>query len=211
MRACLAPHADVADGGGTPPNPAQRSASVIGARITPEFPGPRDEGEEAMAKSTGKPTLVSVSTRGPLPKRQSESAGHRAKRQIADSVSLDAAVVAPPLPEGPYHPQAVAWYDSLSSSGQSRYFEPSDWQWAIILTVMLDDLLTSTRRSTEMFKAIGAEMDKLGNTENARRRMRVEVTRPRDNEPSSVAKTEAARAGIEARIAALEPPAQRPT
>jgi hypothetical protein len=66
---------------------------------------------------------------------------------------------------------------SLRRSGQSRYFEPSDWQYAQVLAHMLSVQLGSPRPSAQMMKALFAAMEALGSTESSRRRMQIEVER----------------------------------
>jgi hypothetical protein len=74
--------------------------------------------------------------------------------------------------------RATAWYESLAESGQSKYFEPSDWQYARLLADLLSGQEARERGpSAEMMKHILSAMGNLGTTEADRRRMRVEVER----------------------------------
>lgn len=136
-----------------------------------------------------------MGTRGPLPKRDAERAGHNAKSERADQVRAFATV---PVPEAdPYwHADAKEWYDSLAISGQSRFYEPSDWQFARVVATMLSDLLNADRPTAEMFKAIDAAMDKLAVTESARRRQRIEVERPASGAEFDPAAGDAARVAV---------------
>lgn len=118
-----------------------------------------------------------MGSRGPVPKRSSERAGHRTRAERPDVVRAAEPVKAPPARRG-WHPQAKAWYRSLARSGQSRYFEPSDWELARLIADLLTKQLTSERPSAEMVKACLAAMSALGTTEADRRRMRIEVERP---------------------------------
>lgn len=76
--------------------------------------------------------------------------------------------------------EAKAWYNSLKTSGQSDYFQNSDWQLARIC----GDLLTYVYKEkfvkcTMMIVEISSIMDKLGTSEGARRQtMRVELDLP---------------------------------
>ena len=75
--------------------------------------------------------------RGPVPKasadrRRSTSDG---KVEVAPAGGGD--VVAPRL-RADLHPLAVRWYESLSESGQSRFYEPSDWAAAQIVAEAID-------------------------------------------------------------------------
>lgn len=67
-----------------------------------------------------------MGTRGPPPKRESQ----RRRRNKPDrpiTKGQGAAVVEPPKGNSRWHPVAKRWFASLASSGQSAYFEPSDW------------------------------------------------------------------------------------
>lgn len=129
--------------------------------------------------------------RGPVPKRSSERAGHRANDDKPDQVALAGRV---PVPAGAkdWHAQATRWYRSLRRSGQKRFFEPSDWAEAYLLADLLSRELTAVRVVTlptgdevivpvapraTMIKTILAAMSELGTTESSRRRMRIEVDR----------------------------------
>jgi len=134
-----------------------------------------------------------MGTRGPVPKRSDERAGHRAKSDQPDKVASSTPVVAPPADEE-WHPQAKRWYDSLHQSLQVRYFEPSDWEYARTLATLLSDELYKARRSSEILKAVLSGMSNLGTTEADRRRMRIEIDRPDPN----------ASANDEGKVAALD-------
>lgn len=114
---------------------------------------------------------------GPVPKRSSERAGHRTKAEQPDKVVVPVAFQVPPASEE-WAEEARRWYESLAESGQSRYFEPSDWAYARLLARLLSDQLGKARPSSEMMKAILTAMNDLGTTEGARRRLRIEVERP---------------------------------
>jgi len=113
---------------------------------------------------------------GPVPKRSSERAGHRTKAEQPDKVVVPVAFQVPPASEE-WAEEARRWYESLAESGQSRYFEPSDWAYARLLARLLSDQLGKARPSSEMMKALLAAMGNLGTTEADRRRMRIEVER----------------------------------
>lgn len=117
-----------------------------------------------------------MGARGPVPKRASERAGHRAKSDKPDRVGAPTKVRRPPVNKD-WDPAARAWYLSLARSGQVRFFEPSDWAFARILADLLTGQLKSERPSSELLKGILAAMDNLGTTEGARRRMRIEIDR----------------------------------
>lgn len=71
---------------------------------------------------------------GPVPKRSTQRHGHRSKAEKASTEQVPAGpeVQAPEADEG-WHPVARRWYEALSTSGQSRFYEPSDWATAFLL------------------------------------------------------------------------------
>jgi hypothetical protein len=118
-----------------------------------------------------------MGSRGPAPKRSTERAGHRTKAEQPDQVTVSQAVTIPPA-DPKWRAAAKRWYESLQRSGQKRYFEPSDWEYARLLAQLLSDEIASGSPRATMMKTILAAMGELGTTESARRRMRIEVERP---------------------------------
>lgn len=141
------------------------------------------------------------STRGPLPKRDADRAGHNAKSEQADKVKKNTATAMPAAPDE-WCDLARDWYTSLAESGESTFYEPSDWQYALVVGQMLHSLLIAPKPSSEMFKAVDAAMDKLGVTESSRRRQRIEVHRPKGAAPVDPNATSRARDRIESLRAA---------
>lgn len=73
-----------------------------------------------------------MGSRGPAPKRSSQR--RRTNEPATKVVSAPAgAEVVVPEPSESWHPIARSWYDSLSLSGQSVFYENSDWQSAYVL------------------------------------------------------------------------------
>ena len=85
-------------------------------------------------------------------------------------------VKVPRLPAG-MHPVARQWYASLKVSGESQFYEPSDWADAVVATMALDEWLTSKDRSAAKLVAWRGMANELHTTEGARRRARMEVER----------------------------------
>jgi hypothetical protein len=50
---------------------------------------------------------------------------------ITEAPAADAVVV--PTADEDWHPVARMWFESLASSGQSRFYEPSDWSMAFLI------------------------------------------------------------------------------
>ena len=87
-----------------------------------------------------------------------------------------------------WHPLARDWYRSLGESGQSAYYEPSDWQTARVLAELLSKALRSGRVTASLIERWQSGSTELLTTEGARRRMRVELERgqPDDEETADV-------------------------
>jgi hypothetical protein len=68
---------------------------------------------------------------GPVPKRESQ----RRRRNRSDEVEKGAGArkVRAPRANPKWHPVARAWFNSLGRSGQSRFYEPSDWALAVLM------------------------------------------------------------------------------
>ena len=139
-----------------------------------------------------------VSARGPVAKRDAARAGHNAKDEKSDHAKVRGPVIVPP-PHEDWIPETIAWYESLSISGQSLWYEPSDWQYAQVVGNMLNQLLTAPNAA--LFKSVMDGMDALGVTELARRRMRIEIERTDTGEDEQ--EKAAARTAIEERYLKL--------
>lgn len=111
----------------------------------------------------------------PVPKRSDQ----RRRRNLdgrPDKVEASGAVEVPE-PSDDWHPVAAAWFLSLAQSGQSQFFEPSDWQHARYVCEALTRNLTGGKFSAQLFASVESAMNNLGSTEGARRRLRIEVDR----------------------------------
>ena len=122
--------------------------------------------------------------RGPVPKRTAAR-----RRRTTDGVETtitqrEGRALPPQLPEDA-HPLARAWYDSLASSGQSNYYEPSDWAAAVYVAEAVTRNLAARRFSHQAFATIFSAMTDLLTTEASRRRVRMEIERARDEEESA--------------------------
>ena len=112
---------------------------------------------------------------GPAPKRSSERR-RRNKDSKPEKVTAQGPVVMPTASED-WHPIAQRWYQALSESGQSQFYEPSDWEAAYYVAEVLSRHLNQDRLSAELFKSLWAAMTDLLTTESSRRRVRMEVER----------------------------------
>lgn len=143
---------------------------------------------------------------GPIPKRTEE---RRRRNKPAGKVAAAPAAVAvdqPAVSDG-WHEMARDWYTSLAESGQSRFFEPSDWQQARVAAEILSRLLeakTRTGAAALNGQALSAWLSMTTTllvTEGDRRRLRVELQRGvvvDEDEDASVTALDAYRAQLEA-------------
>lgn len=121
--------------------------------------------------------------RGPAPKRSSQ---RRRRNQDAGEVEHVGASgpVAQPEPPSGLGERALAWYRSLAESGQARFYEPSDWQVALVCAQAID-LFMETGRATVLAEVRGLQSQLLA-TEGERRRVKLEVDRDQDEESADV-------------------------
>lgn len=143
---------------------------------------------------------------GPPPKRSSQR-----RRQNKPTTPIETAPgatdVVPPPAEEDWHPLARRWYDSLADSGQSVWYEPSDWALAGIIAesmsrdlaprivtddegnVVLDeDGKPMTRRLPMRGASLAAylkAMTALLTTEGDRRRLKIELDKAQAGQPEA--------------------------
>ncbi len=134
-----------------------------------------------------------MGTRGPVPKRSDQRRRRNAPATaVTPAPTADASAAPEPSPE--WHPISLRWYSSLEASGQSRWYEPSDWATAYLIAESISrDLspqyvgVTSGPGSEPVYESIplkGASlaaylkaMSNLLVTEGDRRRASVELQR----------------------------------
>lgn len=116
----------------------------------------------------------------PTPKRSEETHGHRTKAEKAEREGRKApggeSVEIPPA--GDWHPQVVAFYNSLPRSGQSQFYEQSDWELAVITCEMLDRALSGDNLNARALAEVNKMLSNLMVTEGARRKLHLELQRP---------------------------------
>jgi hypothetical protein len=121
-------------------------------------------------------------SRGPVPKRSDQR--RRTNRPDVEVTKGSAAPNAGPPPADPlWHELARKWYQSLTESGQSQWYEPSDWAEAQVWAYVLSDQLESDKISAMMLVAWSAACSRLLVTEGDRRRMRLELERGKASDP----------------------------
>lgn len=117
---------------------------------------------------------------GPVPKRSEERIRRNKPDIDLDSVRMSGLVEVPELgmEEENFHPWVIDFYESLKQSGQSKFYEPSDWQIARLVCVWLNtQLKRAGHPSAMMIAQINTMLTNLLVTEGDRRRVRMEVER----------------------------------
>jgi hypothetical protein len=118
---------------------------------------------------------------GPVPKRSQERMGHRSKAEkgLVDKVTVGGRKVKIPPANPKWHAVAKGWYESLPESGQSIFFEPSDWASAYFVAEIITDVLDTggAHVPSGLFSAAWTAMNDLLSSEGARRRLRLELER----------------------------------
>lgn len=130
-----------------------------------------------------------MGTRGPIPKRDAERRRTNKAERPTDRVRVFGRAKAPATPRE-WHPVARRLYDSLKTSGQSAFYEPSDWATAFLICESLSrDLkpvvifVSDEGEVTTFEKPVSGQamqaylkgLAALGTTEGERRRMRIEI------------------------------------
>lgn len=128
-----------------------------------------------------------VGQRGPIPKRDDERIRRNVPEEETTKVPVIGTVEVPDLNLGvETHPIVIDLYESLKDSGQARFFEPSDWQFARLTMYTLNDVLMSGNISAMKLQAINGSLSNLLITEADRRRVRMEVERQQSGPIASV-------------------------
>lgn len=130
-----------------------------------------------------------MGNRGPVPNRESDLARPRSRNggeqtPVTKGTSRPAK---PPAADSNWHPIARKIWDSLKKSGQSDFYEQSDWAYAYMLCDDISEYKKSRKRSAQMAQTIYSAMGNLLITEADRRRVRIELHDPEDEEtPASI-------------------------
>lgn len=136
---------------------------------------------------------------GPVPNRTENLARDRSRKgkeivPVTKGVSLPCT---PPAADPNWHPIATMLWDSLTNSGQSSYYQASDWAYAYSVCDDLSNYKESAKRSSMMAQVIYSAMSSLLVTEADRRRVRIELSEPpSETKLASVSAIESARAAL---------------
>jgi hypothetical protein len=114
---------------------------------------------------------------GPIPARSDQKVRRNKPDIEIEKVTAIGAVKIPELGIPRAHQLVVDIYDSLRISAQSRYYEPSDWQFARLTLHLVNKLLRAQRPSAQMVASINQMLSVLLMTEGDRRRVRMEIER----------------------------------
>lgn len=114
---------------------------------------------------------------GPVPKRSEERI--RRNKPEVEITKIEAVGEAPQPELGLFSPEPMIedFWEALGQSAQSRFYEPSDWQFARFTLHFADGLLKSSRPSAQMLQGVNSALGDLLVSEGARRRVRMEVER----------------------------------
>lgn len=114
---------------------------------------------------------------GAMPKRSEERIRRNKDVVPVEKVNVVGSVEVPELGLEDPHSMIVDFYESLAESGQARYYEPSDWQFARFTMHFADKLIKSGKPSSQMLASINTMLTALLVSEGDRRRVRMEVER----------------------------------
>ncbi|WP_280350365.1 hypothetical protein [Nocardia abscessus] len=122
---------------------------------------------------------VKVGTRGPVPKRSDQRVRRNQDEGPIETIDAIGPVDIPDLGFDDPHPLVVDLYRSLTESAQSKYYEPSDWQFARFALHFADALLKnpSRRGAAQMLVSVNQMLTDLLVSEGSRRRVRLEIER----------------------------------
>jgi hypothetical protein len=125
---------------------------------------------------------------GPPPNRSEDLARPR-ERKGSDQVPVTKGVartVTIPEPDENWHPIATMIWEGLTTSGQSDFFQNSDWAYAYHVCEELSSYKQGgggRGRNGQILTAISSALSNLLVTEADRRRVRLELDAPPSNDP----------------------------
>lgn len=137
--------------------------------------------------------------RGPVPKRSDQRRRRNKTEPVAKSKGSGSK---PPPTNSHWHPVARRWFQSLKKSGQSRFYEESDWATAYLLAEAISrELKPQPIGNTEDGEVVYASLPPKGAslaawlkamssllvTEGDRRRARLELQAPSEVDPQEEA------------------------
>ena len=135
---------------------------------------------------------------GPPPNRSDQRRRVNKPEGVQVTKAPGAETVVPPDADRDWHPVATRWFDSLKTSGQSVFYEDSDWAAAYITAESMSrELSTGEPINASIFQGWLKAMGSLMVTEGDRRRARLELQRPSAEEvPADVSELDEYRARL---------------
>lgn len=127
-----------------------------------------------------------MGVRGPIGKRDEERVRRNIPEVPTETVRVIGPVVIPELGdvsyEGETHPLVTDMYESIKKSAATKYYEPTDWQFARLALFALNQELIASRLwgkpvGAMKLTAINQMLSALLLTEGDRRRVRLEIER----------------------------------
>lgn len=122
-----------------------------------------------------------MGVRGPVPNRSDQLVRRNKPEVPVEKLAVIGPVKVPPLDFVDPHPLVWDLYQSLRDSAQSKYYEPSDWQYARLCLHFADQLLKSSRPSAQLLVTVNQMLSSLLVSEGDRRRVRLEVERNQES------------------------------
>lgn len=135
---------------------------------------------------------------GPVPNHSDDLARPRERKggDVQPVSTGERRKVVIPRADKDWHPIARMIWDSMKTSGQTDFYQQSDWAYAYSICddisfykkpMTAKDGTEYHKRSPEMLKALNTAMERLLLTEGDRRRARIELAEPEpETEPASV-------------------------
>lgn len=143
-----------------------------------------------------------MGARGPVPNRSEDLARDRSRNGVARNAGdITTGSMRPTtVPNAPrdWHPIARRMWDSAKNSGQSDFYQDTDW--AVLYSVCddLSEYKKAGKRSSMMAQVVYSALSNLLLTEGDRRRARIELVAPTpDTKPAELYAIEAYRGELE--------------
>lgn len=115
---------------------------------------------------------------GPIPQRSDQRRRRNKVEGLTKSFGAVSDIIMVPDPDANWHPIALEWFMALRESGQSMFYEPSDWVSAKVAAELLSRELNKGQKiNGQMITAWKQMADELLTTEGARRRAHMELER----------------------------------
>lgn len=121
-----------------------------------------------------------MGTRGPIPKRTELRMGHPREAQSPSDVArveIHGSVQVPELGFEPSHDIVAEIWEAVKVSGQSIFYEPSDWAMLKFWLMELNDYMDMVKKSPSRLDVIASNLSGFLLTEGDRRRMKMEIDR----------------------------------